>query len=54
MALSDFFSNFHLFARWLHVFAGIFWMGCLYFFNFINSNCNPPWTTRRKKRSIPS
>lgn len=36
MALTDFFSNFHLFARWLHVFAGILWIGHLYFFNFVN------------------
>ena len=36
MALSDLFSNFHLLFRWLHVFAGIFWIGHLYFFNFVN------------------
>lgn len=36
MALSDMFSNFHLFFRWLHVIAGITWIGMLYFFNFVN------------------
>jgi len=36
MALSDLFSNFHLLMRWLHVFAGIIWVGHLYFFNFVN------------------
>jgi uncharacterized membrane protein len=36
MALTDFFSNFHLFARWIHVLAGIVWIGMLYFFNFVN------------------
>ncbi len=36
MALSDLFSNFHLFFRWLHVWAGIIWIGHLYFFNFVN------------------
>jgi uncharacterized membrane protein len=36
MALSDLFSNAHLFFRWLHVFAGIVWIGHLYFFNFVN------------------
>lgn len=36
MALSDFFSNFHLLIRWLHVMAGIVWIGHLYFFNFVN------------------
>jgi len=36
MALSDFYSNFHLLIRWLHVFVGIIWIGHLYFFNFVN------------------
>src|SRR3954470_11061727 len=36
MALSDFFSNFHLFTRWFHVFFGIIWIGMLYFFNWVN------------------
>ncbi len=36
MALSDLFSNIHLFIRWLHVFVGIIWIGHLYFFNFVN------------------
>ncbi|MBI4349070.1 MAG: urate hydroxylase PuuD, partial [Elusimicrobia bacterium] len=26
----------HLFFRWLHVIAGIAWIGHLYFFNFVN------------------
>ena len=36
MALSDLYSNVHLFLRWLHVLAGIIWIGHLYFFNFVN------------------
>lgn len=36
MALNDLFSNFHLLVRWLHVLAGIVWIGHLYFFNFVN------------------
>ena len=36
MALSDLFSNVHLLLRWIHVFAGIVWIGHLYFFNFVN------------------
>jgi uncharacterized membrane protein len=36
MALSDMFSNFHLLMRWLHVIAGITWIGHLYFFNLVN------------------
>ena len=36
MALSDMFSNVSLLIRWLHVIAGIVWIGHLYFFNFVN------------------
>jgi uncharacterized membrane protein len=36
MALDDLYSNIHLLIRWLHVIAGITWIGILYFFNFIN------------------
>ena len=36
MALNDHFSNIHLLVRWLHVIAGITWIGFLYFFNFVN------------------
>ncbi len=36
MALQDLFSNIHLLVRWLHVVAGITWIGMLYFFNFVN------------------
>ncbi len=34
--MSDFYSNFHLLIRWLHVIAGITWIGHLYFFNLVN------------------
>lgn len=34
--MSDFYSNFHLVMRWLHVLAGITWIGHLYFFNLVN------------------
>ena len=36
MALGDLYSNLHLLIRWLHVLAGIIWIGHLYFFNFVN------------------
>ncbi|MEQ1896085.1 MAG: urate hydroxylase PuuD [Vicinamibacterales bacterium] len=36
MALSDLYSNLQLLVRWLHVLAGIIWIGHLYFFNFVN------------------
>ena len=34
--MSDGYSNLHLIVRWLHVIAGITWIGHLYFFNFVN------------------
>jgi len=34
--MSDLYGNVHLFVRWLHVIAGITWIGHLYFFNFVN------------------
>ena len=36
MALSDLYTNIQLLLRWLHVIAGITWIGHLYFFNFVN------------------
>ena len=36
MALTDWFSNVSILVRWLHVIAGITWIGHLYFFNFVN------------------
>lgn len=32
----DLYSHLHLIVRWLHVIAGITWIGHLYFFNFVN------------------
>lgn len=34
--MPDLYSNVHLVLRWLHVIAGITWIGHLYFFNFVN------------------
>jgi len=34
--MTDWYSNIHLVVRWLHVIAGITWIGHLYFFNFVN------------------
>ena len=36
MALGGWYENIHLLMRWLHVIAGITWIGHLYFFNFVN------------------
>lgn len=34
--LEDFHSNFLFLLRWVHILAGIIWIGHLYFFNFVN------------------
>ncbi|MGH2399319.1 MAG: urate hydroxylase PuuD, partial [bacterium] len=34
--LTDVYSNLQLLLRWIHVLAGIIWIGHLYFFNFVN------------------
>jgi uncharacterized membrane protein len=36
MAIDDFSTNFLFFLRWIHIFAGITWIGHLYFFNYVN------------------
>ena len=36
MALSDLYTNVQLLLRWIHVIAGLVWIGHLYFFNFVN------------------
>lgn len=36
MALDDWYSNTIFFLRWIHILAGITWIGLLYFFNFVN------------------
>ncbi len=36
MAIDDFYTNAVFFLRWLHILAGIIWLGHLYFFNFVN------------------
>jgi uncharacterized membrane protein len=52
-ALDDFYSNFHLLIRWLHVIAGIIWIGHLYFFNFVNSQLQPTMDGETKKKVNP-
>ena len=53
MALSDWYSNLHLLIRWLHVIAGITWIGHLYFFNFVNSQLQPAMDGETKKKVNP-
>ncbi len=39
--------------RWIHVVAGIIWIGHLYFFNWVNSQFEPTLDAETKKKVIP-
>src|SRR5512145_3139823 len=39
--------------RWLHVFAGIMWIGHLYFFNFVNGQTQAKLAGATKKALVP-
>jgi uncharacterized membrane protein len=39
--------------RWIHVVAGILWIGLLYFFNFVNSAFAPTMDGETKKKVVP-
>lgn len=39
--------------RWIHVVAGILWIGLLYFFNWVNSAFVPTMDAETKKKVIP-
>ena len=39
--------------RWVHVVAGIIWIGLLYFFNFVNSAFAPTMDGETKKKVVP-
>ena len=39
--------------RWIHVVAGILWIGLLYFFNWVNSAFAPTMDAETKKKVIP-
>src|SRR6267142_529431 len=39
--------------RWLHVVAGVMWIGHLYFFNFVNAQLAKTYDADSKKKVIP-
>ena len=39
--------------RWIHVVAGIMWIGHLWFFNFVNSAFAPTMDGETKKKVVP-
>jgi uncharacterized membrane protein len=42
-----------LVTRWLHIVAGVIWIGHLYFFNFVNANFAPTMDGETKKKVVP-
>src|SRR5438093_13788224 len=42
-----------LLFRWIHVVAGIAWLGHLYFFNFVNSQVAKTYDADSRKKVIP-
>ena len=41
------------FFRWMHILAGVLWIGLLYFFNWVNSALVPTMDAETKKKVIP-
>jgi hypothetical protein len=39
--------------RWIHVIAGVLWIGLLYFFNWVNANVMPKLDAETKKKLVP-
>src|SRR5438105_5393254 len=44
---------FHLLMRWIHVVAGVAWIGHLYFFNWVNSQVAKTYDADSKKKVVP-
>jgi uncharacterized membrane protein len=49
----DVMNLFESLFRWIHVVAGITWIGHLYFFNWVNSQFEPTLDAEGKKKVIP-
>ena len=43
----------HPIFKWLHVIAGVMWIGLLYFFNFVNTAFAPTMDADTKKKVVP-
>ena len=39
--------------RWMHILAGVLWIGLLYFFNWVNSAVVPTLDAETKKKVLP-
>src|SRR5215831_3270021 len=43
----------NLIFRWLHVIAGVMWIGHLWFFNFVNAQVAKTYDADSKKKVVP-
>src|SRR5437867_11146174 len=43
----------NLIFRWIHVLAGVMWIGHLWFFNFVNAQVAKTYTPEGKKQVLP-
>src|SRR5213080_1828920 len=43
----------NLVFRWLHIIAGIMWIGHLWFFNFVNAQVAKTYDADSKKKVVP-
>ena len=49
----DFLNMLNPVAKWLHIIAGVMWIGLLYFFNFINGHVAATMDGDTKKKVVP-
>ena len=51
--MSDFMAILNPVAKWLHIIAGVMWIGLLYFFNFINGHVAATMDGDTKQKVVP-
>jgi len=51
--MNDFLEILNPITKWLHIIAGIMWIGLLYFFNFINGHVAGTMDADTKKKVVP-
>ena len=51
--MDDTVTNVNLIFRWIHVVAGIAWIGHLYFFNWVNAHFAKTLTPENKRAVVP-
>ena len=51
--MDNFLNMLNPIAKWLHIIAGIMWIGLLYFFNFINGHVVATMDADSKKKVVP-